>query len=60
MSSPFQPRLPSADFRSRNPPPFVRGDAIPPWVRPAPKNPADAARDSTQAPVRDLLASLGF
>ena len=58
MSSPFQPRLPSAAYRSRNPVPFVRGDATARPLRPAPKKPADAAREP--APVRDLLASLGF
>ena len=57
MSSPFQPRLPSAAFRPRNPVPFARADAAARALRPALK-PADAARDP--APVRDLLASLGF
>ena len=57
MSSPFQPRLPSAAFRPCNPVPFARADAAARALRPALK-PADAARDP--APVRDLLASLGF
>ena len=57
MSSPFQPRLPNAPPRLRNPHPFSRAEVPARQLRAA--KPADnAARES--APVRDLLASLGF
>ena len=57
MSSPPSPHLLSTAWRARNPIPFVRAVAR---AQPLPSgsSPADTSREP--APVRDLLASLGF